>query len=285
MGLVNPLQYIKLAKKQEVAVAAFNVHNLETVQAVVEGAEAEGAPVIIQTTPGTLQHAGISYIAAIVKTAAEKSNIPIALHLDHASSFEIIIQAIRNGYTSVMFDGSKLPYKENVVLTREIVKIAHAAGVVVEGELGKIGGTEDDVTVSEAEASFTVPEEAREYVESTGIDSLAVAIGTAHGVYRGKPKLDFERLNAINNIVEIPLVLHGASGIPDDSISRAIKGGITKINIATELKIPMARAIRECFDENPEENDPRHYLGLAKEAVKKVVREKIEVAGANKLKY
>src|SRR5690554_2805242 len=285
MGLVNPLQFIKMAKKQRVAVAAFNVHNLETVQAVVKGAEEEGAPVIIQTTPGTLKYAGVAYIAAIVKTAAEESSVPVALHLDHASSFEVIVKAIRNGYTSVMFDGSQLPYEENVALTREVVRFAHAAGVVVEGELGKIGGTEDKITVSQAEASFTVPEEAREYVGSTGIDSLAIAIGTAHGVYQGEPKLDFERLAAVRKIVDIPLVLHGASGVPDESIRKALKGGISKINIATELKIPMARAIKRCFADNPEENDPRNYLGLGKEAVKKVVREKIKLAGSYKLIY
>lgn len=280
MILANPLPFIKKAQQEGVAIAAFNIHNMETIQAVAEGAEEERAPVIIQTTPGTLRHAGISYIVANVKTAAEESNIPIALHLDHCSSYETIVRAIRSGYTSVMIDGSKLPYEQNVALVREVVKVAHAAGVVVEGELGKIGGTEDDLTVNRQEEAFTVPEEARKFVDATGIDTLAIAIGTAHGIYNGEPKLDFERLAAIKKLVSLPLVLHGASGVPDESICRAIKGGICKINIATELKIPLARSILQCFKENPEENDPRRYLGLGKEAVKRVVREKIRLTGS-----
>jgi ketose-bisphosphate aldolase len=194
MSLVNPMKFINTAREKGVAIASFNVHNLETVQAVVEGAAAENAPVIIQTTPGTLKHAGVSYIGAMVKAAAELYRIPIALHVDHCNSFETIVQCIRNGYTSVMIDGSKLPYQENVKLVQKVVEVAKAAGVAVEGELGKIGGTEDELTVDQREATFTVPAEALQFVESTGIETLAIAIGTAHGEYKGEPKLDFERL-------------------------------------------------------------------------------------------
>jgi tagatose bisphosphate family class II aldolase len=283
MSLENPSRFINLAREKGVAIAAFNVHNLETVQAVAEAAAEERAPVMIQTTPGTLKHAGIPYIAAAVKVAAELHRIPMALHVDHCTSFGTIIQCIQAGYTSVMIDGSKLPYQENINLVRKVVEVAKPAGVLVEAELGKIGGTEDQLTVDEREATFTVPAEAHDFAGATGIDILAIAIGTAHGEYKGEPKLDFERLAAIKRLVSIPLVLHGASGVPDESVREAIRRGICKINIATELKIPMAKAIQECFRQNPKENDPRNYMGAAKEAVKKVVREKIRLCGASGL--
>ncbi|MFS8500987.1 MAG: class II fructose-bisphosphate aldolase [Caldicoprobacter sp.] len=283
MPLVNPLKFIKKAQEKGVAIAAFNVHNLETIQAVVEAAAEERAPVIVQTTPGTLKHAGIEYISACVKVAAELYDIPIALHVDHCPSYKTIVQCIRNGYTSVMIDGSELPYEENVALVKKVVELAHSVGVAVEGELGRIGGAEDGITVEEREATFTVPEEAKAFVDATGVDTLAVAIGTAHGVYKWEPKLDFKRLSDIRKLVDVPLVLHGASGVDDDSIKRAIAGGICKINIATELKIPMAKAIQAVFQFDPEENDPRNYMGAAKKAVKEVVRRKIRLCGCNGL--
>lgn len=283
MSLVNPLLFIKKAQERKVAIAAFNVHNMETIQAVVEAASEERAPVIIQTTPGTIKHAGIAYIAACTRVASDMYNIPIALHVDHCNSYKMIIQCIQNGYTSVMIDGSKLPYTENVALVKKVVELGNCAGVAVEGELGKIGGTEDDMFVNDREASFTVPEEAMSFVESTGIDTLAIAIGTAHGVYKGEPKLDFVRLSEIRNLLALPLVLHGASGVPDDSIKESIRRGICKVNIATELKIPMAEAIKECFRKNPNENDPRNYMGAAKEAVKNAVKYKIRLCGCNGL--
>jgi tagatose bisphosphate family class II aldolase len=283
MALVNPLEFIKAAQKKGIAIAAFNVHNMETVQAVAEAAAEERAPVMIQTTPGTLKHAGIPYIGAIVKTAAEIYRIPIALHVDHCTSFQTIVQCIQYGYTSVMIDRSKLPYTENIALVKKVVEVAKSAGVAVEAELGKIGGTEDQLTIDQREATFTVPEEALDFVEATGIDILAIAIGTAHGEYKGEPKLDFERLTAIHKLVPLPLVLHGASGVPDESVREAVHRGICKINIATELKIPMAKAIQECFANNPKENDPRNYMGAAKNTVKKVVREKIRLCGSSGL--
>ncbi|MFW5980996.1 MAG: tagatose-bisphosphate aldolase subunit GatY [bacterium] len=283
MSLINPLKYIWAAQKFKKAIPAFNIHNLETAQAVVEAAAEKNSPVMIATTPGTLRHAGINCISAIVNSLSETYDIPIALHLDHCSSYEIIIQALRNGYTSVMIDAAELPYKENVDLVKSVVKAAHAVDVAVEAELGRIGGTEDDLTVDEREATLTIPSEARDFVNATGIDTLAIAIGTAHGLYQGEPKLDFERLTEINNIVDIPLVLHGASGVPGQSVQKSIENGITKVNIATELKIPMAKAVQDYFAENPEANDPRKYLGIAKEPVKKVIKEKISLCGSNQL--
>lgn len=277
MALVNPMSFIKKAQEKGVAIASFNVHNLETIQAVCEGAYEENCPVIIQTTPGTVKHAGVSYIAAMVKAASELYDIPIALHVDHCSSFDMIMQCIRNGYTSVMIDTAHLPYEENVEMVKKVVEVAHSVGVAVEGELGKIGGVEDDLNVDARDAAFTVPSEAKDFVDKTGIDMLAIAIGTAHGEYKGEPKLDFERLSQIREIVDLPLILHGASGVPDYQIKESLKRGISKINIATELKIPMAEAIKETFRNKPTENDPRNYMGNAKNAVKAVVREKIRL--------
>jgi len=283
MALVNPLGFIRAARENGIAVAAFNVHNMETIQAVVEGAAEERAPVVVQTTPGTLKHAGIPFIAACVKVAAELFDVPVALHLDHCQSFETVIQCIRHGYTSVMIDGSMLSYAENVALVKKVVEVAHSVGVAVEAELGRVGGAEDYLSVDECQAAFTVPDEARDFVEATGIDTLAVAIGTAHGIYKGEPKLDFERLSAIRATVDVPLVLHGASGVPDQSIREAVRRGISKINIATELKIPMAEAIKDFFRNNPSESDPRAYMGQAKDAVKQIVRKKIQLCGCSGL--
>ncbi len=236
------------------------------------------SPVIIQSTPGTLRHAGIEYISAIVKEAAAKYDIPIALHMDHCPSYDMLVDCLRHGYTSLMVDGSHFVYEENVELVKSVVKMAHAVGVQIEGEIGRIGGVEDDMFVNEADASFTVPAEAKKFVEDTGVDSLAIAIGTAHGMYKGEPKLDYDRIAEIKAIVDVPLVMHGASGVPDASVKKAIELGMTKINIATELKNPMAAAIREVFSD-PEENDPRNYMGAAREAVKAVVMDKIKLCG------
>lgn len=278
MPLVSSLELIKKAQENKKAIAAFNIHNLETIQAVVEVASELDSPVIIQSTPGTLRHAGIEYVSAIVKEAAKKYNIPIALHMDHCPSFDTIVSCIKYGYTSVMIDGAHHEYEGNVALVKSVVKMAHAVGVQVEGEIGKIGGVEDDMFVNEADASFTDPKEASQFVADTGIDTLAVAIGTAHGMYKGEPKLDFERIKEIDSLVDVPLVLHGASGVPDESVKKAIDLGMAKINIATELKNPMAVAIKEVLS-NPEENDPRNYMGAAREAVKKVVAQKIKLCG------
>ena len=219
----------------------------------------------------------------MIKTAAENYDLPIVLHLDHCPSFPTILRCLRHGYTSVMIDASHLPYEENVALVKKVVEVCAPLNVAVEGELGRIGGVEDQLLIKEHEATLTRPEEAVSYVRETGIHSLAVAIGTAHGEYKGEPKLDFPRLSAIRQGTDIPLVLHGASGVPNGSIQEAIKKGITKINIATELKIPMARALQLYFQAHPEGNDPRKYMGLAKDEVKKVVRLKIQLCGTSGL--
>ncbi|NLJ41759.1 MAG: class II fructose-1,6-bisphosphate aldolase [Clostridiales bacterium] len=281
MALINPIKMLENAQKEGYAIASFNVYNLESIQGVVEAAWDERSPLIIQSTPGSLKHAGIPYFVACVRAASELYDIPVCLHLDHCESYDTILKCIRAGYTSVMIDSSKLPYKENVDMVKKVVDITSRVEVAVEGELGKIGGTEDDVTVDEREAALTVPEEAKAFVEATGLDTLAIAIGTAHGLYKGEPKLDFERLSAIRSIVDIPLVLHGGSGVSDDAIREAIKRGISKVNIATELKIPMATAIQETFASNPKENDPRKYMGNAKEAIKKAARKKIRLCGSS----
>ncbi len=277
MKLVTSKEILKKALTGNYAVGAFNIHNLETLQGVIAGAVQVNSPVIIQTTTGTVEAAGMEYIVAMVRTAAQLNNIPIVLHLDHARDFSLIKKAVELGYTSVMIDGSYLPYKENLEITREVVKLAHQHNVVVEAELGKIGGREDGII--EDESSLTNPEVVFDFVKETEIDSLAVAIGTSHGLYQGEPVLDFKRLDVIRKRVEIPLVLHGASGIADKSIKSAVKSGINKVNYATELKIAFTEAIKR-FLINSTETDPRKYLTPGKKAVQELVQEKIKTLGA-----
>jgi len=279
MNLVTVKEILEDAKSRGYAVGAFNTNNMEIVQAIVESAEEERAPVILQASQGALRYAGIHYIVGMVHAAVKTATIPIALHLDHGTDFKQIMMCIRNGFTSVMIDGSKHPLEKNIEITKKVVEIAHAVGVSVEAELGRIGGTEDDVCVSEREAFMTVPEEAGRFVEETGVDSLAVAIGTAHGPYKGEPKLDFDRLEKINNLVDIPLVLHGASGVPDESIKKAVEKGICKINIDTDIRQAFTRGVHRVVKENPEEYDPRKILGPAKEEMKRIIKEKIRLFG------
>ena len=284
MSLVNPLRFLKKARDRGVAITAFNIYNMETIQAVIEGAAEERSPVIIQVTPRTLKYAGISYVTAMIKAAALEYDIPIAMHLDHCSSYEVFVKCIKYGFTSVMVDGSELPYNENVALAKEVVKFAHALDVAVEAELGHISRTENDFLIkNKGEAKMTDPSVAKNFIEDTGVDTLAVAIGTAHGVYRGEPKLDFERLALIRKTVDVPLVLHGASGLDDESIVRLIKEGVSKINIATDLKISMVAAIRAYFTNNPKEYDLRKYMEAGRKVAKEDVKKKIRLCGANEL--
>ncbi len=275
--LITLKEMLGEAQKNGYAVGAFNTNNMEIVQAIVESAEEERAPVILQASQGGLKYAGIQYIVAMVKAAAEQASVPVALHLDHGTSFEQIMQCIRHGFSSVMIDGSKLPLEENIALTARVVEAASAVGVSVEGELGKIGGTEDDITVDEKDALFTNPEEASLFVEKSGVDALAIAIGTAHGPYKGEPKLDFDRLGEIKKRVAIPLVLHGASGVPDASICRAIEMGICKINIDTDIRQAFARGVSRVLAETPQEYDPRKILGPAKVEMKEVIKTKMRL--------
>ncbi|RNC28902.1 MAG: Fructose-bisphosphate aldolase [Candidatus Dichloromethanomonas elyunquensis] len=281
MGLVPMKDLVLKAQKGRYAVGAFNCNNMEIVQAIVAAAEAENAPVIIQASQGAIKYAGIEYIAALTKLAASSVKIPVALHLDHGTSFEQCIQCIGNGFTSVMIDGSKLPLGENIALTKRVIEIARILGVSVEGELGKIGGTEDDVSVSEKEALFTDPQDAERFCRETDVDALAVAIGTAHGQYKGIPKLDFERLKEIVQRVSTPIVLHGSSGVPDDAVREAVSFGVAKVNIDTNIREAFTDAARKVVIENPKEIDPRKMLGPAREAAMQVIREKIRVFGSN----
>ncbi len=280
MGLVNSVFVLRDAMINGYAVGAFNVYNIETLKAVVRAAHEKQSPVILQTTPSTIKHIGEDFFAAAAKAAAAKYNIPIILHLDHGNSFELAVKCIRAGYTSIMIDGSHLPYEENIVLTKKVVELAHSVGVTVEAELGSIAGVEDDMYVNEDKSTFTDPEMVPHFVEKTGVDTLAIAIGTAHGLYKGEVKLDFDRLKKIHNLVDVPLVLHGASGVPDGHIRKAIELGISKINIATELKVAFANAIKRVFKENPEENDPRKYFSAGEKEVVDVVKKKITLFGS-----
>lgn len=278
--LVTGKELLQDAHKNNYAVGAFNVNNMEIVQAIIEAAEETNSPVILQASQGGLNYAGIEYIAALGKVAARNAKVPVALHLDHGTDFDQVMLCIRHGFTSVMIDGSRFEFEENIAITRKVVEVAHAVGVSVEAELGKIGGTEDNVTVDEREATFTDPEEAKKFVEETNVDSLAIAVGTAHGLYKGEPKLDFDRIKAIKEIINIPLVLHGSSGVPDESIKKAVSLGINKINIDTDLRVAFTNAIKDFLEKNPDNIDPRKILGPAREAMKEAVVEKMNLFGS-----
>ncbi|MCX7903190.1 MAG: class II fructose-1,6-bisphosphate aldolase [Caloramator sp.] len=299
MPLVTTREMFKKAYEGGYAIGAFNINNMEIIQGIVEAAKEEKAPVILQVSASALKYANPKYLIKMVEAAVEDSGLPIALHLDHGENFEICKTCIDLGFTSVMIDASKYPLEENIKITKQVVEYAHSKGVVVEAELGKLAGVEDEVKVSAREATFTDPEEAYEFVHKTGVDSLAVAIGTSHGAYKfkGEAKLDFERLEAIQKkLPGFPLVLHGASavmpefvekcnkyggklegaqGIPVEMLRKAASMAICKINMDTDLRLAMTATIREVFATKPEEFDPRKYLGAAREAIKQVVKDKI----------
>lgn len=281
MSLVNLKYLMERAEAGKYAVGAFNCNNMEIIQAIVEAAVEENSPVIIQASQGAIKYAGLNYIVALVKTAAEGSDIPICLHLDHGTDFQQVKDCIDEGFTSVMYDGSKHPLEENIRITNEVLKIARAKNVSVEGELGKIGGTEDDVHVEEKDAMFTNPKEAKYYVDNTGVDALAVAVGTAHGQYKGVPKLRYDILQEIKNLVDTPIVLHGSSGVPDEAIRKAIEIGVRKINIDTNIREAFVKGVHKAIQENPQEIDPRKILGPAKEEMKKIIKEKIRLFGSS----
>lgn len=279
--LISTKQLLIDAQKGKYAVPAFNVHNMETIQTVVETAYELKSPVIIAATPGTIAYAGVEFFIKLVEICSEKYDIPIAMHLDHYENYNDIKKAIQLGTKSAMIDASHLTFEENIKIVQKVVEYAHKYDTTVEAELGVLGGKEDDLVIDDKDSKYTNPIQAKEYVEKTGIDSLAIAIGTAHGLYKEEPKLDFQRLKEIRAIVDIPLVLHGASGVPSDQVKKAIQLGITKVNIATELKIPFAQTLRKILIENPNENDPRKYFSPAKMAMKKVVKEKILMCGSD----
>jgi len=301
--LVTNKDLLYPARQKAYAVGAFNINNLESLSAVAEAAVEEKSPVIVAVTPSAMKYAGLAYLAKIVKTAAELAPVPMSLHLDHGENFETVSKCVEAGFTSVMIDGSFLKFEENVALTRRVVESAHRKGVSVEAELGRLAGVEES-TVEEKEAVLTDPNAAKEFVEKTGVDALAVAIGTSHGAYKFKaePKLDFERLKLVRGKINTPLVLHGASsvpqwiiekavkygaeltgakGIPEEHIKKAISLGIAKINIDTDLRLAFTATIREFLANSPKEFDPRKILGPAKEAMKEVIKSKMRLFGSS----
>jgi fructose-bisphosphate aldolase class II len=300
--IVNLKKVLQRAQKGRYAVPAFNINDLEILWAVLRAAEAEKSPLIIQTSEGAIEYAGLDYLVSAVEVAA-KTKLPVVLHFDHGKNLSLLHKAINGGYSSVMFDGSLLPYDENVRDTEKVVRWAHARGVSVEAELGAIRGVEDLVSVSEREAILTNPGEAAEFVRKTGCDALAVAIGTSHGAYKfkGKPKLDILRLQKIRKAVKIPLVLHGASGVPQDivkmaiscgadlaeakgvsdsEIKKAIANGICKINIDTDLRLAFSAAVRCKLKEDKKAIDPRKILGPAMELMQDIARRKMRLCGS-----
>lgn len=280
MYLISSRELLKRARHEGYAVPAFNVHNLETVQVIVETASEMGSPVILAGTPGTYDYAGTDYLISICKEAAQKHKMPLVLHLDHHEDLADIQMKVQHGIRSVMIDGSHFPFDQNIATVKEVVDYCKKYDASVEAELGRLGGQEDDLIVDSADALMTDPDAALEFVQKTGIDSLAVAIGTAHGLYKAEPKLDFERMAKIGDRVDIPLVLHGASGVPDEAVRRCIALGVCKVNVATELKIAFSNAVKQHFAEHPDANDPRKYISPGKAAMKSVVMEKIRLCGS-----
>ena len=300
MPLVTTTKMFKDAYEKGYAVGAFNVNNMEIIQGIVEAAKIEQSPLILQVSAGARKYANPVYLRKLVEAAVEDSGLPIALHLDHGDSFEICKSCVDSGFSSVMIDASHHPFEENIELVKKVVDYAHERGVVVEAELGRLAGVEDAVNVSARDASYTDPDQAVEFVERTGVDSLAIAIGTSHGAYKfkGDPQLDFDRLDTITRLLpNFPLVLHGAStvlpefvakcnefggkingaqGVPEEMLRRASQSGVCKINIDTDLRLAMTAAVREYLALHPDHFDPRQYLGPARQAIQDKLQHKIK---------
>ncbi len=297
MPLVGPKAMFERAYKEGYAVGAFNVNNMEIIQGIMQAGAEENAPLILQVSAGARKYAGQPYILKLVEAGLSQSDLPVVLHLDHGADFQICKDCIDGGFTSVMIDGSHLPFEENIAITKQVVEYAHDRGVWVEGELGRLAGVEEDV--KSEHSIYTDPDQAVEFVERSGCDSLAIAIGTSHGAYKfkGEPKLDLERLDTITKrLPDYPLVLHGASsvpqefvtmansyggqvagarGVPEDLLRRAAASGVCKINIDTDIRLAMTASIRKYLAEHPEDFDPRGYLKPARQAVSDMVRHKI----------
>ena len=299
MSLVTTKNMFEKSIAEKFAVGAFNINNMEFVQGIMDAAAEENSPVILQTSSSALKYARIPYLRKMIEAGLEEHDIPVALHLDHGPDFETCKLCVDNGYTSVMFDGSKYDFEKNIELTKQVVDYAHEHGVVVEAELGKLAGVEDDVNVAENDAMYTDPEQALEFVQRTGCDSLAIAIGTSHGAYKfkGEARLRFDILEKVKELMpNVPIVLHGAStvipeyvemcnkyggnmpgakGVPDEMLHEASKRGVSKINVDTDLRLAMTAAIRKVFVETPEQFDPRKYLGPGRDFIKETVKHKI----------
>ncbi|MBR3888267.1 MAG: class II fructose-1,6-bisphosphate aldolase [Clostridia bacterium] len=306
MGIVTTKEMFEKAAKGGYAIGAFNVNNMEIIQGITEAAKEVNSPLILQVSAGARKYAKHNYLMHLIQAAVEDTDLPIAIHLDHGADFDICKKCIDGGFTSVMIDGSQHNFEDNIELTRKVVDYAHERGVVVEAELGKLAGVEDDVKVSAEDSSYTDPDQAVEFIQRTGCDSLAIAIGTSHGAYKfkGEPKLRYDILEKITSYVPgFPIVLHGAStvipefvakcnqyggnipgaqGVPEDMLREAARRGVCKINIDTDLRLAMTSAIREMFVNNPGEFDPRKYLGAGRDAIKEMVKHKIvDVLGCN----
>ncbi|MGL6258987.1 tagatose-bisphosphate aldolase subunit GatY [Vibrio sp. WXL210] len=280
MTLIHTKYLLEHAQKHGYAVPAFNIHNLESVHCVLDTAKEMSSPVILAGTPSTYQYAGTPELVALVEAAALDRGMQVALHLDHHTSFDDIEYKVKAGIRSAMIDGSHSPFADNIALTRRVVEFCHRFGASVEAELGQLVGQEDDLVVESVEEPYTNPNQAAEFVERTGVDSLAIAIGTAHGLYKSTPKLDFGRLGDIARRVSVPLVLHGASGVPGEDVVRCVSLGICKVNVATELKIAYADTLKQVFADDPSVNDPRIYNIEAKNAMAQVIRSKIDLCGS-----
>ena len=299
MSLITTKNMFEKSINEKFAVGAFNINNMEFVQGIMDAAAEENSPVILQTSSSAIKYARIPYLKKMIEAGLEEHDIPVALHLDHGPDFETCKLCVDNGYTSVMFDGSKYDFEQNIELTKQVVDYAHEHGVVVEAELGKLAGVEDDVNVSANDAMYTDPNQALEFVQRTGCDSLAIAIGTSHGAYKfkGEARLRFDILEKVKELMpNVPIVLHGAStvipeyvemcnkyggnmpgakGVPDEMLHEASKRGVSKINVDTDLRLAMTAAIRQVFVETPEQFDPRKYLGPGREFIKETVKHKI----------
>jgi tagatose 1,6-diphosphate aldolase GatY/KbaY len=265
------------AREDGYAVGAFNAENMEMVQAIVAMAEEQNAPVIIQTTPGTVNYASLELYYSNVAAVAKEASVPVAIHLDHGNSHALAAKALRAGYTSIMIDGSQLPLGENIALTRSVVNICSPCGVPVEGELGMVGGKEDDTESSGC--GYTDPQEAIRFVQETGVDSIAVGVGTAHGVYAATPVLNVPLIAELRGLLSIPLVLHGASGLTEDAVKECIANGISKVNFATELRIAFTHAVQKYLEQNRDAIDPKKYGAAGREAVKELVKNRMETCG------
>ena len=308
MPKVTSTEMFKKAYEGGYAIGAFNVNNMEIIQGITEAAQQEKSPIILQVSAGARKYAKHVYLMKLIEAAIEDTDLPICVHLDHGADFDICKSCIDGGFTSVMIDGSRFPFKENIELTRRVVEYAHERGVVVEGELGKLAGIEDAVNVNDEDAQFTDPSEVQEFVEKTGVDSLAIAIGTSHGAYKfkpgQKPRLRFDILEKVQKLLPgFPIVLHGASsvipefveqinanggkmpdaiGIPEDMLRQAAKLAVCKINIDSDLRLAMTASIRKYFAEHPDHFDPRQYLAPARTAIKDMVKHKlVDVLGCD----
>lgn len=278
MPLTTTVSMLRKAQEQGFAVGAFNVENMEMAQAIISAAEELRAPVILQTTPSTVRYAGTGMYAAMVAALAQEATVPVAMHLDHGDSFALCAQALRSGYTSVMIDGSKLPLEENIALTYKVSEMCAAVGIPVEGEIGRVGGKEDDL---ESDGGYTIPEEAVRFEKESGLFSMAVGVGTAHGFYKEKPQLNKELITTLRGILQAPMVLHGASGLSDEDVKDCIRRGICKVNFATELRAAYTEGVKAVLAENPKTFDPKAYGKEARQRVKALVMERMLVCGCD----